>query len=1687
MPESLTENASATVPAPPTVKDRERVRETVAAWKSALLDLSAANSLVSLPETGTVDMSAPNEIFDALVRRKKPLNYWDIGNKSVDRTVLRDAGNYPARAAAMASFRDLHHQAVALLTGQDINVLFVAFGLLHWVDPDTGTVTRSPLLLVPVSVEPHEGGTGYTVTAMEEPVEVNPVLKLRLAQSDINFVLPPSPDERYLIPSSYLGTIAAATAERDQWMVEERTVLGRFPLLKLRLYEDLTAQEERALSHPLIAALAGEPEALTELPAVSVPSLADLERDDASESQYLLLDADPAQERAIVSAARGQSFVLQGPPGTGKTQTIANIIGECAAAGKSVLLVSGRMASLDAVHQRLSDKSLGDLCLLAHSLKTSKRDILAQLEQTLTSPGKATGGTAVRAARQKERDEMKTVRTRLNAFTETLHTRLEPLGLSVYDAVGCLIEAGETGSDIETPPVPFAVPEIRDISPDDLAAMEEKAQSLAGNDAFRDTNAAPIWAGAFRDTALADLSGSVEKVLRLLEGQTRRIQHTAQTIAPLCGLEAPVGLADTALYDAVAEGLLSNTQPVLPQWLSREANPEKLRSTAYDLSVRYAAYKEERDIFLRRWEEEILDENHPALFDRLEGRHVQALAPFLGDEWRDRIASEYGEIFGALDAVGQDGRVLSDRLNYLADKSGLSLDGSLDARQKLLKIARQAIDLPNPCVGWFAPGATGRLVAQLKESQIQWERFNRGSEQLFAVYSEDILDLPHGELLAALETQKGGFGRVISVFNNRVGVTVRGVTRPGAVTKDRDLEEDLTLAAELKEIRRWCNVNSDRLLSGFGSHYLGGQTDWEGLETQIEKSANLATEFDNGRVPAPLIALMLLGDSDLKQFEAVFLQINALLAHLREAWERLCAVAATPDALPDPSVRLPELTAWCDDTRNAVTDFHEAYRLAMQNRRGDDKDPAAVPLPVSELVSELGEANRLSDEREAFRAEYRSLGGLLGTDLPEKDAHFGKIFEGLSTAAYLRELFGENESVPAAVADKVLQPLGAEEKAKLIAAREQLQTELGLLDPALVELSHLFNADYLRVTQGSGAVPLVEAPFEAQLHWTQTRLDHLGSLGSGLGRQILRDECAAIRLGGFFDAVAGRAIVSSPETLISLFRRGFYSAWAQAFMTDVPGILPFSGASHEAQIDRFRDLDRRQMDAVPGLIRELVRVRSPKNYPDEVKTLKGQLARRRTGEVRKLLAEIPNLLFALKPIVMMNPLSVRLFLDADALRFDVVLFDDASQITTEDAIGAILRGQQVIIAGDPQQIPPLALLVESDKPFESILDAANAVASKSSPHFGSHTLRWHYRSRNESLIAFSRRYFYPELVSFPSATVDSAIDYVDAPISESEEGSDTGVYNDAVGIGKVVDAVLSYSTEYPDHSIGVVALDDAAFDRITEEIARRKEADPELVLPGEGDENNESFFLKTLENVQGDERDMVVLYVGPDPAQCQPLSAFGGERLLNVAITRARARMIIVSAFSYDAPPTQKEGEGDAEEHRGMLLLRSFLRYAKEGVGRVEVGADGDPAASLLLPGTHIPDVPAASAMESVVESRLREKGYQLRKQVGLSEYRVDLAVVNPDKPQNYLLGVEFDGPMYATGETARHRDRLRVDMLLDRGWNLHRVWALDFEADPDREIGRIEAAIARAKKAGASPVRGKRRTAAKKDATIVF
>ena len=314
------------------------------------------------------------------------------------------------------------------------------------------------------------------------------------------------------------------------------------------------------------------------------------------------------------------------------------------------------------------------------------------------------------------------------------------------------------------------------------------------------------------------------------------------------------------------------------------------------------------------------------------------------------------------------------------------------------------------------------------------------------------------------------------------------------------------------------------------------------------------------------------------------------------------------------------------------------------------------------------------------------------------------------------------------------------------------------------------------------------------------------------------------------------------------------------------------------------------------------------------------------------------------------------------------------------------------------------------------------------------------------IIAFSRRYFYPNLVSFPSAQVTGgAISYVTVSDSKDEVESES--------TERVLDVVLDYKKRYPSRSVGVITLTETDYARLLDAYTRRKE-DPESIAPllansGEdSEEGAETFFIKMIENVQGDERDLIVLHVGSDPSQFTPLWHPGSDRLLNVATTRARCDMIVISALS-PLSAAVATAENDGREVAGIRMLNDFLLYARN-------------PDSLLSDARNVK--PSQDAFVQTLRAALAEKGYELRDQIGLSDYRVDLAIVDPAHPERYLLGIECDGSMYAATQTARHRDRLCTEMLNQRGWNLHRVWSLDWNRDANKQLKRIAAAVRTAK-----------------------
>ncbi len=477
-----------------------------------------------------------------------------------------------------------------------------------------------------------------------------------------------------------------------------------------------------------------------------------------------------------------------------------------------------------------------------------------------------------------------------------------------------------------------------------------------------------------------------------------------------------------------------------------------------------------------------------------------------------------------------------------------------------------------------------------------------------------------------------------------------------------------------------------------------------------------------------------------------------------------------------------------------------------------------------------------------------------------------------------------------------------------------------------------------------------------------------------------------------------------------------------------PEVVSLAAEFHDELVNEFRRADEQHVDSGAARVRRAVAewiVQTRDEFPEQSALIAREAAKARKHiPLRRLFKEAPDMLTALKPCWAMSPLEVSQLLPGDKQYFDVVVFDEASQVTPADAIPSILRGERVVVAGDQQQLPPTAFFVGSDEDptpddeydddgdapldsgttgFESILDVLTAILP-------ARTLGWHYRSQDERLIAFSNVYFYDQsLLTFPGVHGDDCLRHikVDAPrpgldANESASGE----------VVAVVEAILDHAATRPSESLGVIALGQVHAERITEALRRARPEHPELdgFFDGVTVSGDEPFFVKNLERVQGDERDAIILSIGYGKRNANgqltyhfgPILTEKGERRLNVAITRARRRLTLVSTFgAEDMDPSRSD-------RRGVELLRRYLQYVASGGNDLGSGPKENPK---------------LNAFEIDVRDRLVAAGIPVIAQYGVSGYSIDFVATDRDQPGRFVLAIECDGaqlPLAADSQRPR-------------------------------------------------------------------
>jgi superfamily I DNA and/or RNA helicase/very-short-patch-repair endonuclease len=526
------------------------------------------------------------------------------------------------------------------------------------------------------------------------------------------------------------------------------------------------------------------------------------------------------------------------------------------------------------------------------------------------------------------------------------------------------------------------------------------------------------------------------------------------------------------------------------------------------------------------------------------------------------------------------------------------------------------------------------------------------------------------------------------------------------------------------------------------------------------------------------------------------------------------------------------------------------------------------------------------------------------------------------------------------------------------------------------------------------------------------------------------------------------------EFLKLALQKTWYEYLVEQATHQFAALRKFERSTHEEVIRQFKQLDRLSLQ----YNRAMAALKHWEELPNmeaggQVRILKGEFNRKaKHMAIRKLMQEAGMAIQAIKPVFMMSPLSIANFLAPGTLEFDLVIFDEASQVRPVEALGAILRGKQLVVVGDTKQLPPTSFFdtlndnVEDEENVTSDLQSILGMCDAQGAH--QKMLRWHYRSRHESLITLSNHEFYENrLVVFPSPGSRHRMGLVFHHLAQTayDRGQTRTNPKEAEYVAQ---KVMEHAQMNPKQSLGVVAFSSAQREAISNALELKRRANP-----GHEDffkaHSDEPFFVKNLENVQGDERDVIFISIGYGKTKegylsmsFGPLNNDGGERRLNVLITRAKLRCEVftnITAADIDLNKTQK---------RGITALKSFLHFAQ--FGKLDVVEETGK--------------PFDSPFEENVASQLTKLGYTVRQQVGSQGFYLDLAIVDPEHPGRYLLGIECDGAAYHSARSARDRDRLRQQVLEGIGWRIHRIWSTDWFRYPERELKRVAEAIEKAK-----------------------
>lgn len=1627
----------------PTIRHPDQlVRTALRRWKQQLIDLSRRNRLISFEHSRSLKLTHPTtkELFDGLTQEEREYTVF-TEEPLLDRTESDAIRDLPAAGASPLPDpvqrrgpnddeidfnrapeyveRSLHSFRIRSITAQrdhGVTVLFMAFGILEWKENDNSEESVfSPLLLVPVSLDRDTQLEPFKMVSSGDTI-VNPALRVRLNRDYELRLEPPETGDDQPNLAPILDHLRKAIVGRPSWKVHESAYLDVFKFSKQALYQDLEDHENAFSKHPVVRHLAGEVTGIPEPP----PNLWDADQlDEKLEpgDTFQILDADASQQEAIAAVNRGVSLAIQGPPGTGKSQTITNIIAETLGRGKTVLFVSEKMAALNVVAKRLDDAGLKEFCLEVHSQPPSGRvvhDLAAPLLEPQPLPENLMDLYL---------EQVSQLRQKLNDYVKALHNAENPLKLSAFQV------HGELASREAAPRILFDLPDIGELSQQGQAKLLAAVKRLiqVGNVLLSEED--HPWRGCVFDEFTLGRQTALEDQLSRLVRSAEKLHEIQSVLQETWGLSEGSSLESARWLDELIR-LSKAREGIRPEWL-QNSTIDDLKSTVRDCSLKSEKYARQRTALLATYSVDLfgLDlEQILSVYKNGALSPASFLVPGEGSP-TDRVISHEAVIKKAAVRASTALQELCTHSSRISGQLGLDEPQTVNRVADIESIVTLIATDPQSRPQWFDQSHHQELLDLSAAANHKHEDAKSLRAKLEAKYQKDFFDLDLLGMLDRFKTEYVPWHRFWSASYRRDMGQLKDCL---AVTGKLNYEESLASlknASDLLQAETWLKDHQNALRDDFGSHYEGENTDWKRVAASISTVRQICDWLGNA-VPESLVTLLCSphGSRDLKPY---LTQLSAAVKEAKAALHNLGTVISMEtlpfDGLLPTDAPMVELSSWLSKWLAGLEPLWEAVTAMNACRNTKSRS-------VSRLSAEAQHAIEVLSIDQWFKKRSEELREKLGTHYKGTNTNWESLLEALDrTELIIRHLRGP---APASYISAFTNRDDLPES-----VHKDFQTSLHQVARLITE----FRKSFLSET----TVPMKHTPLEECVSWAQHKLEALPQLADWI--ELNRALAAAEEIGIQAFVRGLREERPAPSSWEDIFLRQLYTLWLTWQNSQFSSLAEFRGLSHDDLIAEFRVLDKQQWQEASKRVARCAaanrprpnRILPPLSEPGILR--REDAKKKRFRPLRKLFADLPVLLPKLKPCLLMSPLDVAQHLGESSIIFDVVIFDEASQIQPADALSAIGRGKQTVIVGDQKQLPPTRFFQEdstqSDDPGndeelpESILDACLGIG------FPQKRLLWHYRSRHEHLIAFSNREFYDgKLITFPARSINEhPIEFVYVEGGEYDRG---GTAQNLVEARQIVDRIIDHVERHRDKTLGIVTFSERQMLAIDTEVSRRKRERPELeeLLREDG---LEGFFVKNLENVQGDERDVIFFSIGygPDASgrmtmHFGPLNAPGGERRLNVALTRARESVKMFSSFR---PQDIDVGRTEAI---GPRLLRRYLEFAEQG------------PVALLQPtstGTGEPESP----FEAAVATSLKHQGLNVDFQVGVGPYRIDIAIKN-DSTSEYLLGVECDGATYHSAKTARDRDRLRQQVLEDQGWSIHRIWSRDWIVNREGEVKKV-------------------------------